>query len=52
MRLLGVLVAYWLLAVVAYAPALRGPFQFDDLRVVLDPVVRENVHVGGVRWLP
>jgi protein O-mannosyl-transferase len=43
-RVLGV---FLVLGLIVYAPALRGSFQFDDKRVVLDPKVRENPQAWG-----
>lgn len=47
-RVLGL---FLVLGLLVYLPALGGPFQFDDKRVVLDPKVRENSRAwsyGGV----
>ncbi|MBI2010334.1 MAG: tetratricopeptide repeat protein [Candidatus Chisholmbacteria bacterium] len=46
-RYLLVLSGFFLLALLVYAPALNGPFQFDDKRVVLDPQVRERRDFWG-----
>ena len=42
-----VLVGFLVLGLMIYAPVMRGPFQFDDKRVILDPAVRERRDLWG-----
>ncbi len=42
-----VLWGFLLIAVLAYAPSMQGPLQFDDQRVILDKTVRERRDVVG-----